>query len=120
MLALAASAGAADPYRPTVLWAQAAPPVGWLARDRVPRLVDAERAKTRHLDLRQDAPALVGRLGDDAYAASAQVLERRGDVARHQIELVARIAAVGRMDGDLGGREREDQPAAAGVDRVEP
>ena len=49
---------------------------------------------------------------------SRSACERRVEVVGHQVQLMLRLA-VGRVDGELGGRQREDQPAAAGVDRVE-
>jgi len=43
---------------------------------------------------------------------------RGRQVVAHQIELVARL--FGRVDGDFGGRQGEDELAAAGINRREP
>src|SRR4051812_26872163 len=89
------------------------------ARYRMARLVDPERPDSRPLDRGRRAPCLVGRLAAARAAALARPRQRALEVAGHQAPLVA-PAFLGRLDGKLGGRERGDQPAAPGVDRVEP
>ena len=61
----------------------------------------------------------VGDRRDELDALGLEVGHGGLDVVAHQIELVA-TAVVGRrgVAGELGGRQREDQPAAAGVDRA--
>src|SRR3954469_4933990 len=82
-------------------------------------LVDAERARARDAHLRHEAPALVSYAALELDALGPELLDRRLDVVAHQVELVDGDPVHGRVDRQLGGRQGEDQPAAAGVDRVE-
>ena len=81
-------------------------------------LVEAELADPGDGEVADPAEALVGDRPGELHALRAQVGDGRVDVVAHQVELVPRLA-VGGMDPELGGREGEDQPAAAGVDGVE-
>src|SRR3954449_8003665 len=85
------------------------------SRRRMFRFVKAQLGSAGQLDRAQQAPALVvdgGRLD----AACSELLCRRRDVVAHQIQL-GRVGAG--VDGELGRRQGEDQPAAAGVDVLE-
>jgi hypothetical protein len=66
---------------------------------------------------RQAPEALVADLPRELDAFACELLDGGADVVAHQIQLVA-PAGVGWMRGELGGRQREDEPAAAGVDRA--
>src|SRR5439155_22437215 len=63
---------------------------------------------------RRDPEALVERLAADLEALRAQLGDRLVEVVAHERELVLRLA-LGRMNRELCGREREDQPAAVRV-----
>ena len=57
-----------------------------------------------------DAETLVFRLAAHLDAFGAELVCGRRHVVAQQRELMARIA-LGRVDAELGGRQREDQPA---------
>src|SRR4051794_10707341 len=80
----------------------------------VPRLVQSELAAAGGGDLGHPAPfALADRAALDALALQRR--DGRIDVVAHQIELVE-IVPLALVDPELGGREAEDEPAAARVD----
>lgn len=54
----------------------------------------------------------------EAGPGASEISHRGRQVVAHQIELVARL--FGRVDGDFGGRQGEDELAAAGINRREP
>jgi DNA-binding CsgD family transcriptional regulator len=82
----------------------------------VPRLVDRELAAVRQPDRGQQAPALVGDVPGHLDALGAQLGQGGADVVAHQVQLVAGVS-IGRVHGQLGGRQGEDEPAAARVHR---
>ena len=60
--------------------------------------------------------SLIGRLSSTAFAL--ELGDRRADVVAHQVELVM-AGLVGGVHGQLCGRQGDDGPAVAGVDRRE-
>jgi hypothetical protein len=87
---------------------------------RVPRLVDTQPATTGQSDVRQAPPPLVDEWALDRDSLGLQLRYRGLDVIAEQEELVTCIAGFGWMDGELCGWEREDQPAATGVNCAKP
>jgi hypothetical protein len=81
-------------------------------------LVESDLATAGQPKLRQQAEALVADLLRELDPLGAQLLDRRANVLAHQVQLVVGIAVSG-MSGKLGGREGEDQPPSAGIDRGE-
>ena len=91
----------------------AAEPGRGLARRRVPRLLATELATTGSLmAVRRPNPSSLTGPENSTPLASAC---RRRDVVAHEIELLAEVSFA-RMRGELRRRQREDEPAAAGVD----
>src|SRR6266702_4490313 len=84
-------------------------PGGW-----VPGLVDGELRSVRQADRREQSPALIGDVPCHAGALGRELGQRGVDVVAHQVQLMAGL--FGWVDGELGGRQREDGPAAARVD----
>jgi hypothetical protein len=82
----------------------------------VARLAEAELDAAGEGDGRQQAPALVADRPGDLDRLGLEGGHGGGDVVAEQVQL-GPAALLGWMDGDLGRRQREDQPAAAGVDR---
>jgi hypothetical protein len=80
-------------------------------------LVDGQFLAVGQADGGQDSPALVGGFPGDLDALAPQVGQRGLDVVAHQVELVTGGVPVGRVHGQLGRGHREDEPAAARVDR---
>src|SRR5947207_15978888 len=78
-------------------------------------LVDRQLRAARQLDGGEQTPALAARRGGDRDAPGGQVRQRLLEVVAHQVELVLPRPVSG-VDGDLGGRQLEDQPATVGVD----
>src|SRR5262245_46680733 len=81
-------------------------------------LVESDLATAGQAKRRHQAEALVADLLRELDPLGAQLFDRRANVIAHQVQLVVSIA-VGRMGGQLGGRKREDQPAAPRIDRGE-
>jgi hypothetical protein len=80
----------------------------------VARLVDAEASASGHADVRQPPPGEVHDLG--AFdAALLHAGDEGADALAEEVELV-QVVSIGRMDGNLGRRQTEDQPAASGID----
>ncbi len=63
----------------------------------------------------EQAPALVARWVGNRDTPGGQVCQRLLNVVAHQVKLVLPQPVSG-VDGDLGGRQLEDQPAITGVD----
>ena len=82
----------------------------------VPRLVDRELAAIRQPNRGQQAPALVGDVPGHLDALRAQLGQGGVDVVAHQVQLMTG-GSLGRVDGQLGGRQGKDEPAAARVHR---
>ena len=82
-------------------------------------LVDAEPAATGQLHLGHPAPALVVHGTVELDPPAAQLRDGLVDVVADQVELRG-AGGLGRVDGDLGGGQLEDQPTAAGIDRGQP
>ncbi|WP_292191792.1 hypothetical protein [Mesorhizobium sp.] len=83
-------------------------------RQRMPRLVEAKRAATGKRDMREQAPAFIG----DRSAFNIvrfQLLDCGIDVFAHEIDFVA-VVFGDRVNGNLGRRQCEDQPAFASID----
>src|SRR5262249_28279851 len=81
-------------------------------------LIESEGAAARQAAPREEAPPfLADRSTSDAVAGEPRDFGL--DVTAHEVELVFAIA-LGRVDGDFGGRQRKDQPAAASIDRGKP
>jgi NAD(P)-dependent dehydrogenase (short-subunit alcohol dehydrogenase family) len=89
---------------------------GRLGRGRVAWLVEAELDPAGEGDGGEQAPALVADRPCDLDPLGLEGRHGGGDVVAEQVEL-GPAARLGRVDGDLGRRECEDQPAAASVDR---
>ncbi len=85
-------------------------------RRRMPGLVDGELCAVRQPDRRQQAPALVGDVAGHLDAVAPQLGQRGVNVVAHQVQLMV-AGPVGRVHGQLGGWQREDEPAGAGVHR---
>ena len=84
-------------------------------------LVETERPSAWDPQRGHQAEALVTDVGDELRALGSQLLDRRGDVIAHEIELVpARVRGAGRVHAHFGGWKPEDQPAVAGVDVPQP
>src|SRR5438874_2595075 len=78
-------------------------------------LVDRQIRAARQLDRGEQTPALVTRRRGDRDAPGGQVRQRLLDVVAHQVELVLPRPVSG-VNGDLGRRQLEEQPAITGVD----
>src|SRR6266568_9570194 len=83
--------------------------------DGVAWLVDRQIRAAWELDRGEQTPACVTRWLGYRDAPGGQVRQRLLDVVAHQVELVLPLSISG-MDGDLGWRQLEDQPAITGVD----
>jgi hypothetical protein len=81
-------------------------------------LVDREFPAVWQADRRQEPPSLIGDITRHLDAFGLQLGEGGMNVVTHQIKLVAAVA-VSRMNSQLGRRQREDEPAAARVDRAQ-
>ena len=78
----------------------------------------AEAGAAGQHELREQAEPGVLDLAREARALGRQLPHRRVHVVAHEVELAAAARRVG-VRGELGRREREDQPAPAGIDRGE-
>src|SRR6266480_6966350 len=78
-------------------------------------LVDRQLRAARQLNRGEQPPALVTGWVGDGDAPGGQVRQCLFDVVTHQVELVLARPVSG-VDGDLGWRQLEDQPATAGID----
>jgi hypothetical protein len=88
-------------------------------RQLVPRLVDRQVGAARQADRGEQPPALVAHRAGHLHALGAQLVEHPLEVVAHQVQLVAGLF-LGRVHGDLGRWQPEDQPAATRVDAREP
>src|SRR5882757_7774067 len=89
-----------------------------LDRGEVPRFVDAQCAAAGQSNTGQQTETLVGRRPAEFDAFGCQLGHRGGDVVAYEIELVLRFT-VGRMNPQLGGRQRKDEPALVRLHVVE-
>jgi hypothetical protein len=87
-------------------------------RTGVLRFVQAHLAAARDLESGRQAPAFIRHRRDELHALALELRDRSLDVVAHQEELVmSDVLPPSRawMDAELGGRQREDQPALAVV-----
>ena len=82
----------------------------------MPGLVERKFFAVRQADRRQQPPALIGYPAGYLDAFVLQLSESGLDVVTHQVQLVTAVP-VGRMHGQLGRGQGEDEPASARVDR---
>jgi signal transduction histidine kinase len=85
--------------------------------DRVAWLVEAELAAAGQTKSGAQPPPLFGDRDRELDALRRQLGHGRCEVVAHQEQLVG-LLAVGRVHGELGRRQPEDEPAVAGVDVV--
>lgn len=85
-------------------------------RGGVARLVEPEPSAAGQPQGGHPAPPLVVHGPVELDAAPAQLRDGLVDVVADQVE-IGGAGGLGRVDGDLGGRQLEDQPSAAGVHR---
>src|SRR5712691_9040282 len=78
-------------------------------------LIDRQIRAARQLDRGEQTPALAAHRLGGRDAPGGQVRQRLLEVVAHQVELVLPQPVRG-VNGDLGWRQLEDQPAIAGVD----
>ena len=82
----------------------------------VPGLIDGQLSAIGEADRGKQPPALVRDVARHFDPFVAQFRERGVDVVAHEVELMPAVS-VGRVHGQFGGRQREDEPAAARVGR---
>ena len=85
-----------------------------VVHDGVAWLIDRQIRAARQLYRGEQTPALVADWVGDRDASGGQVRQHLLDVVTHQVELVLPLP-IGGMNGDLGGRQLEDQPTTASV-----
>jgi hypothetical protein len=88
----------------------------------MPWFVQTDLARARDLELRDATPALVLDRRREPGALSLEFLDRLLDVVAHEEQdMMPRLSSPTRagMHSKLGGRQREDQPAGAGVHGLE-
>ncbi len=82
------------------------------------RLVQADAAASRKADAGERSPPFfLNRRANDVLFC--ELLHLGSQIGTHEIELMA-IVLFSRMKGSLRGRQREDQPAVAGIDGGQP
>src|SRR5207253_4157341 len=81
-------------------------------------LVEADLSAARQGDLGHASPAGLVEGALERDTSSFQLLGSRVNVLTQEVQLVMDLV-LGRMDRDLRGGKREDQPAAARIYRVE-
>jgi hypothetical protein len=86
---------------------------------RVPRLVDGEFLAVGQPDRRDQPPSLVGNVAGYRHALGPQFGQGGVDVIAHQVQLVA-ASPVGRVNGELGRGQGEDEPAVPRIHRRQP
>ncbi|MGH6936961.1 MAG: hypothetical protein ACRED2_12435 [Methylocella sp.] len=81
----------------------------------MPRFIKTEIAAPRQADRGQEAPAFVsdGPACDTRFPEASDLILQ---IVTHEVKLLLAVG-LGRMAGQLGGRCRKDQPAAAGINR---
>jgi hypothetical protein len=84
----------------------------------VSRLIDPELAAAWQTDEGQASPSLVVKRPLDCDSAGFEFSYGAIDVIAEEIDLLAWLSGLSWMDGELTGREREDQPTASRVYRV--
>jgi hypothetical protein len=82
------------------------------------RLIDSQDPATRKLDVSHPPPRALFNVSRGDNSFSLKAYDGSLEVVAHQIELVP--VFVGGMKGHLRWGQAEDQPTAAGVDRLEP
>src|SRR5262245_5025912 len=87
--------------------------------DRVLRLVEPDLATTGNPERGEKAPSLVADRFCKLDALLFQLFDRSMHIVAHEKQLVVALTVRG-MRGQLGRREREDEPPVTGVDRWEP
>jgi hypothetical protein len=80
--------------------------------------IEAELTAVGHLDRCDESPPFVADGTAELDSFALELGDRRVDVIAHEVELVMAVV-VGRMRGQFGGWQSEDEPAVAGVDRRE-
>ena len=78
-------------------------------------LVDADFAAAGQGQRGEASPSLFGD-SRHRYIFLFQIAQGGGEVVAHEVEFVLAVA-LRVMKGGLGGRQREDEPSVAGVDR---
>src|SRR6478609_2721268 len=84
-------------------------------RERMARLVHADLAAAWQPEVGEPSPALLGHVVCELDSSGPEVTHRGVQVVAHEVQLVPG-RTIGRVHGQLRGRELEDQPASAGVD----
>ena len=79
-------------------------------RRRVPGLIDRQFRAVRQADRGQEPPALVGNISRHFDSLVPQVRQRGVDVIAREVKLMA-ACTVSWMNGELGGRQGENEPA---------
>jgi hypothetical protein len=97
-------------WRRSVRWAP--------ARTSVPRLVQSQLAAIGKLERGYQAPARVSDRPRELDPLGLELFDGGVHVVAHEVGLVMRIP-VGRVNGQFGGRQGEDEPPATRVDRRE-
>ena len=82
------------------------------------RLIQSDPSAAGQSDLRHASPTGLVEWALEGHPSSFQLLGGRFDVLTQQVELVV-VLLFGRMESDLSGRQREDQPAASRIHGVE-
>src|SRR6185436_16837409 len=93
---------------------------------RVGRLVETDLAAAGQHEGGLDPPGRLGNLavadtlGCQRFEVGAQVVAHEVEDGSQELSLSMKLSTgfVGGMDGDLGGRERKDQPASTDVDET--
>src|SRR5262245_16012918 len=85
----------------------------------MPWLVQPKLAASRQSDRGHAPEALFTDRPGEVDSLRVQLCDGRLDVIAHEVELVP-AALLGRMGRQLRGRQCEDQPTAAGIDRAQP
>src|ERR1043166_3543430 len=87
-------------------------------RDRMLWLIDADVRIVGDSNRRYAAPWRLVNGTRRLDPLGTQLGERRIEIIAHEEQLVTRDPVLGRMNRDLCGRKREDQPAASGIDVI--
>jgi hypothetical protein len=98
--------------------AEVLPSARRVERTRVSWFIQRHLCVAGELERRRASPALVRDLLGELDASGPQIFDGGVNVVAHEVQLVMRML-VGRMGCELGGRERENQPARSSIDRIE-
>src|SRR5215208_5907154 len=85
--------------------------MSWLVNRQLATVGEAQRC--------HQAESFVADLPGELDPLCLELLDRGSNVVAHQVQLVPALPTV-RVGSELGGRQREDQPATAGIDRGKP